>query len=248
MKYKLEAKNIDVFYGELKALNNINIGIMENAVTALIGPSGCGKSTFLRLFNRMNDYIDSFKLNGEIFIDNKNIYDKSILVDELRKNVGMVFQKPNPFPKSIFENVAYGLKIQGIKDKEFIKTRVKDALQQAALWDEVKDDLNKSALALSGGQQQRVCIARALAVEPSIILMDEPASGLINAEIDEIDNTLRMLSKEMNIAVLIVEHRIELLETIADRVVVMDAGEIIAEGNLEEVINNPKVKEAYFEG
>ena len=155
MKYKLEAKNIDVFYGKLKALNNINIGITENAVTALIGPSGCGKSTFLRLFNRMNDYIDSFKLNGHIYIDNNNIYDKSVLVDELRKNVGMVFQKPNPFPKSIFDNVAYGLKIQGINDKEFIKKRVEDALKQAALWEEVKDDLDKSALALSGGQQQK---------------------------------------------------------------------------------------------
>ena len=130
------------------------MGIVQNAVTALIGPSGCGKSTFLRLFNRMNDYIDSFRLEGDILIDNTNIYSKQILVDELRKNVGMVFQKPNPFPKSIFENVAYGLRIQGIKDKKFLAEKVQDALQQAALWDEVKDDLKKSALALSGGQQQ----------------------------------------------------------------------------------------------
>ena len=144
MKVKLESKNVDVYYGKLKALSNINMIIPENAVTALIGPSGCGKSTFLRLFNRMNDYIDSFKLSGDVLIDGQNIYEKNILVDELRKNVGMVFQKPNPFPKSIFDNVSYGLKIQGIKDKEFLRKRVKDALVQAALWDEVKDDLNKS--------------------------------------------------------------------------------------------------------
>ena len=178
MKIKLESKNVDVYYDKLKALSNINMIIPENAVTALIGPSGCGKSTFLRLFNRMNDYIDSFKLSGDVLIDGQNIYEKNILVDELRKNVGMVFQKPNPFPKSIFDNVSYGLKIQGIKDKEFLRKRVKDALVQAALWDEVKDDLNKSALSLSGGQQQRVCIARTLAVEPTILLMDEPTSAL----------------------------------------------------------------------
>ena len=169
MKIKLESKNVDVYYDKLKALSNINMIIPENAVTALIGPSGCGKSTFLRLFNRMNDYIDSFKLSGDVLIDGQNIYEKNILVDELRKNVGMVFQKPNPFPKSIFDNVAYGLKIQGIKDKEFLRKRVKDALAQAALWDEVKDDLSKSALSLYGGQQQSVCIARTLSVEPTIL-------------------------------------------------------------------------------
>ena len=149
MKIKLESKNVDVYYGKLKALSNINMIIPENAVTALIGPSGCGKSTFLRLFNRMNDYIDSFKLSGDVLIDGQNIYEKNILVDELRK-CRDGFSKPNPFPKSIFDNVSYGLKIQGIKDKEFLRKRVKDALVQAALWDEVKDDLNKSALSLSG--------------------------------------------------------------------------------------------------
>jgi phosphate transport system ATP-binding protein len=238
MKYKLEAKNIDVFYGELKALNNINIRIMENAVTALIGPSGCGKSTFLRLFNRMNDYIDSFKLNGEIFIDNKNIYDKSILVDELRKNVGMVFQKPNPFPKSIFENVAYGLKIQGIKDKEFIKTRVKDALQQAALWDEVKDDLNKSALALSGGQQQRVCIARALAVEPSIILMDEPTSALDPIATAKVEKLIHTLKEKYTI--IIVTHNMQQAGRISDYTAFFYMGDLIECDKTDTIFTKPK--------
>ena len=238
MKYKLEAKNIDVFYGELKALNNINIRIMKNAVTALIGPSGCGKSTFLRLFNRMNDYIDSFKLNGEIFIDNKNIYDKSILVDELRKNVGMVFQKPNPFPKSIFENVAYGLKIQGIKDKEFIKTRVKDALQQAALWDEVKDDLNKSALALSGGQQQRVCIARALAVEPSIILMDEPTSALDPIATAKVEKLIHTLKEKYTI--IIVTHNMQQAGRISDYTAFFYMGDLIECDKTDTIFTKPK--------
>jgi|TARA_Y100000994_G_C15676507_1_gene435997 phosphate transport system ATP-binding protein len=238
MKYKLEAKNIDVFYGELKALNNINIRIIENAVTALIGPSGCGKSTFLRLFNRMNDYIDSFKLNGEIFIDNKNIYDKSILVDELRKNVGMVFQKPNPFPKSIFENVAYGLKIQGIKDKEFIKKRVKDALQQAALWDEVKDDLNKSALALSGGQQQRVCIARALAVEPSIILMDEPTSALDPIATAKVEKLIHTLKEKYTI--IIVTHNMQQAGRISDYTAFFYMGDLIEYDKTDTIFTNPK--------
>ena len=238
MKYKLEAKNIDVFYGELKALNNINIRIIENAVTALIGPSGCGNSTFLRLFNRMNDYIDSFKLNGEIFIDNKNIYDKSILVDELRKNVGMVFQKPNPFPKSIFENVAYGLKIQGIKDKEFIKKRVKDALQQAALWDEVKDDLNKSALALSGGQQQRVCIARALAVEPSIILMDEPTSALDPIATAKVEKLIHTLKEKYTI--IIVTHNMQQAGRISDYTAFFYMGDLIEYDKTDKIFTKPK--------
>ena len=238
MKCKLEAKNVDVFYGKLKALNNINIGITENAVTALIGPSGCGKSTFLRLFNRMNDYIDSFKLNGDIYIDNTNIYDKSVLVDELRKNVGMVFQKPNPFPKSIFENVAYGLKIQGIKDKEFIKTRVKDALQQAALWDEVKDDLNKSALALSGGQQQRVCIARALAVEPSIILMDEPTSALDPIATAKVEKLIHTLKEKYTI--IIVTHNMQQAGRISDYTAFFYMGDLIECDKTDTIFTNPK--------
>ena len=175
---KIEAKNVDFFYGSFHALKNINMSIKENEVVAFIGPSGCGKSTFLRLFNRMNDLIPGTRLEGEIDIDGRNIYDRSVNVDELRKNVGMVFQRPNPFPKSIYENVAYGLRVNGVKDEKFIAERVEKSLRGAALWDEVKDKLKKSAYALSGGQQQRLCIARAMAVEPSVLLMDEPASAL----------------------------------------------------------------------
>jgi phosphate transport system ATP-binding protein len=248
MKYKLEAKNIDVFYGKLKALSKINIGITENAVTALIGPSGCGKSTFLRLFNRMNDYIDSFKLNGDILIDDKNIYEKDVFEDELRKNVGMVFQKPNPFPKSIFENVAYGLKIQGIKDKEFINTRVKDALKQAALWEEVKDDLNKSALALSGGQQQRVCIARALAVEPSIILMDEPTSALDPIATAKVEKLIHTLKEKYTI--IIVTHNMQQAARISDYTAFFYMGDLIEFDKTNTIFTNPKMErtENYITG
>ena len=248
MKNKLEAKNVDVFYGKLKALNNINIGITENAVTALIGPSGCGKSTFLRLFNRMNDYIDSFKLNGDIYIDNTNIYDKSVLVDELRKNVGMVFQKPNPFPKSIFDNVAYGLKIQGINDKKFIKKRVEDALMQAALWDEVKDDLDKSALALSGGQQQRVCIARALAVEPSILLMDEPTSALDPIATAKVEKLIHTLKEKYTI--IIVTHNMQQAGRISDYTAFFYMGDLIEFDKTDTIFTNPKMErtENYITG
>ena len=173
---KLEARNVNVFYGLNKVINNVSISIKPNSVTAFIGPSGCGKSTFLRLFNRMNDYIDTFKMEGRIEIDGKNIYDKHVRVEELRKKIGMVFQKPNPFPKTIYENIVYGLRIQGIKDKKILDEVVEKSLKQAALWEEVKDKLKNSALALSGGQQQRLCIARTLAVEPTVILMDEPSS------------------------------------------------------------------------
>ena len=174
---KIQANNINLHYGIFPALKNINMQIKENSVTALIGPSGCGKSTFLRVFNRMNDLIPGVKMTGYVLVDGQNIYAKEVHVDDLRKNVGMVFQKPNPFPKSIFENVAYGLRVNGISNKAFIEERVERSLHQAALWDEVKDKLKKSAFELSGGQQQRLCIARALAVEPSVLLMDEPASA-----------------------------------------------------------------------
>ena len=241
MKIKLESKNVDVYYGKLKALSNINMIIPENAVTALIGPSGCGKSTFLRLFNRMNDYIDSFKLSGDVLIDGQNIYEKNILVDELRKNVGMVFQKPNPFPKSIFDNVAYGLKIQGIKDKEFLRKRVKDALVQAALWDEVKDDLNKSALSLSGGQQQRVCIARTLAVEPTILLMDEPTSALDPIATTKVEQLITSLKEKYTIV--IVTHNMQQAGRISDYTSFFYMGDLIEFDKTDVIFTNPKQKQ-----
>ena len=175
---KIEAKDVNFYYGDFHALKGISMEIPQNQVVAFIGPSGCGKSTFLRLFNRMNDLIPGTRLEGQILIDGQDIYSQDVHVDELRKNVGMVFQRPNPFPKSIFDNVAYGLRVNGIKDKKYIRERVEESLRGAALWDEVKDKLNDSAFALSGGQQQRLCIARAMAVSPSVLLMDEPASAL----------------------------------------------------------------------
>tara|TARA_B100001758_G_scaffold236579_1_gene237786 strand:- start:435 stop:1190 length:756 start_codon:yes stop_codon:yes gene_type:complete len=238
MKNKLETKNATVYYGEQKALNNININIHSNAVTALIGPSGCGKSTFLRLFNRMNDYIDSYRLEGKILIDSKNIYESDIMVDELRKKVGMVFQKPNPFPKSIFENVSYGLKIQGINDKEFLKKRVEEALKQAALWEEVKNDLNKSALALSGGQQQRVCIARALAVEPSILLMDEPTSALDPIATVKVENLISKLKEKYTIV--IVTHNMQQASRISDYTAFFYMGDLIEFDLTNNLFTNPK--------
>ena len=174
----IETKNLNFWYGDFHALKDIDMEIEQNSVTAFIGPSGCGKSTYLRLFNRMNDLIAGTKLQGEVLIGGENIYDKSVDVDNLRKRVGMVFQKPNPFGKSIFDNIAYGLRVNGVKDHKLIAQRVEESLKSAALWEEVKDKLNKSAFELSGGQQQRLCIARALAVKPEILLMDEPASAL----------------------------------------------------------------------
>ena len=248
MKNKLETKNATVYYGEQKALNNININIHSNAVTALIGPSGCGKSTFLRLFNRMNDYIDSYRLEGKILIDSKNIYESDIMVDELRKKVGMVFQKPNPFPKSIFENVSYGLKIQGINDKEFLKKRVEEALKQAALWEEVKNDLNKSALALSGGQQQRVCIARALAVEPSILLMDEPTSALDPIATVKVENLISKLKEKYTIV--IVTHNMQQASRISDYTAFFYMGDLIEFDLTNNLFTNPKKEktEKYITG
>ena len=238
MENKLEARNVDVFYGDFKALNNINMSVQSNAVTALIGPSGCGKSTYLRLFNRMNDYIDTFSMNGNIIIDNKDIYDKSISVEELRQNIGMVFQKPNPFPKSIFENVAYGLKIQGIKDKNILDERVEKSLKQAALWEEVKSDLNKSALALSGGQQQRLCIARALAVEPSILLMDEPTSALDPIATAKVESLISDLQEFYTIV--IVTHNMQQASRISDFTAFFYMGDLIEFDRTEKIFTKPK--------
>lgn len=236
--HKIQSKNVDVFYGDNKALSNINLDIVPNTVTALIGPSGCGKSTFLRLLNRMNDYIDTFSMNGEIFIDGKNIYNQKTQVEELRTNIGMVFQKPNPFPKSIFENVAYGLKIQGVKDKKFIAKRVETALKQSALWDEVKDDLKKPALSLSGGQQQRLCIARALAIDPEVILMDEPTSALDPISTAKIEDLIFELKEKYTIV--IVTHNMQQAGRVSDYTAFFYMGELIEFDETTNIFTNPK--------
>ena len=236
--HKLEAKGVKVFYDNFEAIKGIDMQIKENKVTAFIGPSGCGKSTFLRLFNRMNDYVDGFRMEGEILIDGQNIYKKKINVEQLRKQVGMVFQKPNPFPKSIYENVAYGLKIQGIKDKKFLQEKVEDSLKQVALWDEVKDDLNKSAMALSGGQQQRLCIARALAVEPSIILMDEPTSALDPLSTAKIEELIYELKQKYTIV--IVTHNMQQAGRISDYTAFFYLGELIEYDKSKKLFTNPE--------
>jgi len=236
--YKLQAKNVDVFYGNFQALYDISLDVVPNSVTAFIGPSGCGKSTLLRVFNRMNDYIEGFKMNGSVLLDGRNIYDPNINVEELRKTVGMVFQKPNPFPKSIFENVAYGLRIQGIRNKEFIEERVIESLKQATLYGEVKDNLNKQALSLSGGQQQRLCIARALAVKPSVILMDEPTSALDPISTGKIEDLIYELKKQYTIV--IVTHNMQQAGRISDKTAFLYMGRMIEYGNTKKIFTNPE--------
>jgi phosphate transport system ATP-binding protein len=241
IKYKIVTQKVDVFYGEFQALKGIDMKIKPYTVSALIGPSGCGKSTYLRVFNRMNDYIDEFKLEGQVIIDNKDIYQDKIQLEQLRKDVGMVFQKPNPFPKNIFENVAYGLKIRGIKDKKFISERVESSLKQVALWDEVKDDLKKNALALSGGQQQRLCIARTLAVEPEVILMDEPTSALDPVSTGRIEELIFELKNEYTIV--IVTHNMQQAARVSDQTAFFYLGELIETGATKEIFTNPKNKQ-----
>ena len=235
---RIEIKNIKVWYDDFNAIKGIDMNIKPNTVTAFIGPSGCGKSTFLRLFNRMNDYIEGFRMEGKIKLGGKNIYKNKVQVEELRKEVGMVFQKPNPFPKSIFENVAYGLKIQGIKDKKFIDERVEKSLRQSDLWEEVKDDLKKSALALSGGQQQRLCIARTLAVEPAIILMDEPTSALDPISTAKIENLIFELKEKYTI--IIVTHNMQQASRISDYTAFFYLGELIEYGKTKSIFTNPE--------
>ena len=236
--HKIITKDLNVFYGEFQALKDIKMKILPFTVTALIGPSGCGKSTYLRMFNRMNDYIDGFTHEGEVLIDNTEIYNGKIQIEQLRKDVGMVFQKPNPFPKSIYENVAYGLKIQGIKDKKFIQERVERSLIQVGLWNEVKDNLKRNALALSGGQQQRLCIARTLAVEPEIILMDEPTSALDPISTGRIEELIFELKNEYTI--IIVTHNMQQAGRISDTTAFFYLGELIEKGPTKELFTNPK--------
>ncbi|WP_073063280.1 phosphate ABC transporter ATP-binding protein PstB [Fodinibius roseus] len=236
--YKLRARNIDVFYGDFQAIYDISLDILDHSITAFIGPSGCGKSTFLRLFNRMNDYIDSFRMNGRILLEEEDIYASSVKVEELRKKIGMVFQKPNPFPKSIYENVAYGLRIQGIKDEDFIEQRVVESLKQATLYDEIKDDLDKQALTLSGGQQQRLCIARTLAVKPSVLLMDEPTSALDPISTAKIEELIFELKKKYTIV--IVTHNMQQAGRISDNTAFLYMGKLIEYGDTQKIFTNPE--------
>lgn len=234
---KIEAKNVDFYYGSFHALKGINITIPNNEVVAFIGPSGCGKSTFLRLFNRMNDLIPGTRLTGQILIDGNDIYDKSVDVDVLRRNVGMVFQRPNPFPKSIFENVAYGLRVNGVKDKAFIQQRVEEALTSAALWNEVKDKLKESAYTLSGGQQQRLCIARAMAVQPSVLLMDEPASALDPISTSKIEELICELSSQTTIV--IVTHSMQQAARVSNKTAFFYLGEMVEYDETKKIFTNP---------
>ena len=245
---KVKADNFSFYYDDVQALKNISMEIKENQVTGIIGPSGCGKSTFLRSINRMNDVISGSKADGEILIDGKNIYSPDVDVVEIRRNVGMVFQKSNPFPKSIFDNVAYGLKINGIKDKGYITQKVEKSLIDAALWKEVKDRLNKSAFDLSGGQQQRLCIARALAVEPQVLLMDEPASALDPTATAKIEELIRQLKHKYTIV--IVTHNMQQAARISDYTAFFMLGELIEYDETSKMFTKPskKITEEYITG
>lgn len=235
--YKLKAENANLWYGDKHALKGISLGIEPNSVTAFIGPSGCGKSTLLRCFNRMNDLIEGTRIDGKFLLDDRNIY-RDIDVYDLRREVGMVFQKPNPFPKSIYENVAYGLKIAGEKNKTFLDERVETSLRNAALWEEVKDQLHKSALSLSGGQQQRLCIARTLATSPSVVLMDEPASALDPISTAKIEDLVYDLKKEFTIV--IVTHNMQQAARISDKTAFFYLGELIEYDETKKIFTNPE--------
>jgi phosphate transport system ATP-binding protein len=237
---KITTQDFNFFYGTFKALKNINIDIEKNKVTALIGPSGCGKSTFLRSLNRMNDIILGARVEGTVEIDGENIYDRGVDVVGLRRRVGMVFQKSNPFPKSIFDNVAYGLRINGERDKATIVKQVEHSLKDAALWDEVQDRLNNSAMDLSGGQQQRLCIARALAVQPEVILMDEPASALDPIATQKIEELIFKLKEKYTIV--IVTHNMQQAARVSDYTAFFYLGELIEFGETDQIFTRPKLK------
>ncbi len=244
----IEVKNLDLFYGSKQALFHVNMAIPRHQVTAFIGPSGCGKSTLLRCFNRMNDLVDGCRVTGEIFLDGINIYDKSINVADLRRRVGMVFQKPNPFPKSIYENVAYGLRIQGIKNRKTLDEVVEKSLKRAALWDEVADRLTDNALGLSGGQQQRLVIARAIAIEPEVILLDEPCSALDPISTYKVEELVYELKNQFTIVM--VTHNMQQAARVSDFTAFMYLGEMIEIQDTKTLFTNPKDKktEDYITG
>lgn len=245
---KIEIKNLDLYYGSFHALKNINLEIPENKITAFIGPSGCGKSTLLKSINRMNDMVEGCRIEGEILLGHENILSKSTDVNHLRKNVGMVFQKPNPFPMSIYDNIAYGPRTHGIKKRSELDEIIETSLRNAAIWDEFKDNLKKSALELSGGQQQRLCIARALAVQPDVLLMDEPTSALDPISTSKIEDCVLQLKEKYTI--IIVTHNMQQAVRISDKTVFFLLGEIIESGDTEQIFSKPKMKktEDYITG
>jgi phosphate transport system ATP-binding protein len=246
--YVIKTEKLNLWYGEKQALIDIDVEISPNKVTALIGPSGCGKSTLIRCFNRMNDVIPSCKITGAVQFDGQNIYDPSVDAVTIRKKIGMVFQKPNPFPKSIYENIAYGPRVAGIHDKKTLDDIVETSIKNAALWEEVHDRLHDSAMGLSGGQQQRLCIARALAIEPEIILMDEPCSALDPIATAKIEDLINMLKQKYT--VIIVTHNMQQAARVSDHAAYMYLGKLIEFGNTKQIFENPKeeLTENYITG
>lgn len=248
MSYKIEVNNLNVYLDESQVLRDVGIKIHKNTITAIIGPSGCGKSTFIRTLNRMNDLITGFHMEGEVLLDDENIYNPKVDVVDLRKRVGMVFQKPNPFPKSVFDNVAYGLRVHGITDKEILQERVEESLKAAALWDEIKEKLDKSAMGLSGGQQQRLCIARTIAVEPEVILMDEPCSALDPISTTKIEDLVHKLKKDYTI--IIVTHNMQQAARVSKYTGFFLTGELVEYGLTNQIFVEPQDKrtEDYITG
>jgi phosphate transport system ATP-binding protein len=238
---KMAVKNLNFYYGDFRALTDISLDFGQNHVTALIGPSGCGKSTLLRCLNRMNDLIPYSRVEGAVLLDSQNIYDPGVDVVTLRRRVGMVFQKPNPFPKSIFENVAYGLRVNGVRDKAAIETQVEKSLKGAALWDEVKDRMDESALGLSGGQQQRLCIARAMAIEPEILLMDEPCSALDPIATQKIEELIDALKQTYTI--IIVTHNMQQAARVSDVTAFFYLGNLVEVDQTETLFTRPALKQ-----
>lgn len=247
-KTKILVEDLHLYYGENHALKGVNMDIKENAITAFIGPSGCGKSTFLKTLNRMNDLVDNVRITGTVKLDGEDIYEKNIDTTILRKKVGMVFQQPNPFPMSIYDNIAYGPRVHGIKDKKSLDRIVEDSLRGAAIWDEVKDRLKKSALGLSGGQQQRICIARALAVEPEVLLMDEPTSALDPISTTKIEDLMEELKKKYTVVV--VTHNMQQAARVSDYTAFFLVGEMVEYGETNTIFKFPQDKrtEDYITG
>ncbi len=244
----IEVKNFNAYYADKKAVKDANLKIEKNKITAIMGPSGCGKSTLLRSINRINDLVPEFRIEGEILFHDRNIYDRETDVYSLRRRIGMVFQRPTPFPMSIFDNIAYGLKLIGVTEKKEIKEKVRWSLEKAALWEEVKDELDKSALKLSGGQQQRLCIARAIAIEPEVILFDEPTSALDPVSTQKIEGLIEELAEEFTI--IIVTHNIGQAARISDYTLFMYQGEIVEQNETTKILRNPthEVTQQYLSG